>query len=216
MMNVEENQLLAYCFNSIDDPYKLVDYLGADASNNLRSALTLVFAEHAERGELDIGCSLHEWQGAGSFKSVIASGGGYSRKQWVAAFSFGVGFSDTALPLLGILIAIFGGPLTLATLPAALGVAKTLATKLAVLRGPAHRDAISLLNTLAALRERMRRNGESGQPRWSAMLAESGLNEDSAIDALRILRTKSIVTIAEWGAQEEDVKNPDNRWKVKI
>ena len=213
-MPVYENELLGFFFKPLGtDKVELSRALGPDKADNLRRALAEVLVD--ARDPLVVESSEAGIDVPPSFKSILFKGDGPNERRKVVAFSFKDGFSDTALPLLGILVAVFGGPLALGTGVAALGVVKTLWQKLIILREPQDAAAIRVLDALGRVgAASLAGNGKA--PTWTEVLAATKLDAKDAITALKFLRSKQVVEIANWGDQAENIDNPSNRWKVKL
>lgn len=211
---VRENELLADMFDRALAPVDLIVALGRERSDYLREAFSHLLVEQADSGAPGITYTVEELAAPPVFKSVLYEKGGYAGSRALLVFNFGIGFSDTALPLAGLLIALFSGPLALASAVAALGIAKTLWSKLVILRSPQNDDAISLLKSLAVAKEAEIRHGFKTDPTWQVWLSASGINDHSAVNALKFLNASKIITASEWGDQAGDLENPENRWRV--
>ncbi|WP_421999340.1 hypothetical protein [Reyranella sp.] len=213
-MVVYENELLGFFFAPLGtEKVELSRHLGPDGTDNLRRALAEALVEAqdpllVETAEASIDVP-------SSFKSVLFRGGGPGERRKVVTFSFKDGFSDSALPLLGILVAVFGGPLALGTGVAAAGAVRTLWQKLVILREPEDAAAIRVLDAVGRVGAAKVAEGARA-PTWQDILAATGLDEKAARTALGLLRTRKVVDVESWGDQAEDLDHPLNRWKVRL
>src|SRR5262249_36066232 len=156
-----------------DKKVELSRHLGPIAVDNLREALAESLLDAAEGADALVESSATSIDVPPSFKSILFRRGRSSDTRMVVAFSFRSGFSDSALPSLGILIAVFSGPLALATAVAALGVVKTLWQKLVVLRAPQDRHAIRLLDAMGRVGAANLANFAKAEARWTEILRAS-------------------------------------------
>ena len=217
-MDICENELLAHYFGKVGaDPIAITKHLGGQNCSTLREVLAILLFEEAQSPSSPyLAFDAEQLADTTSYKSILYKGGGYSGERWILSFTFKDALNETALPLLGILIAIFGGPLTLATVPAALGVAKLLWGKLAVLREPEDAHAIRLLEALSEVRVRNLLDGLVPEPAWHEILEQTDLTGEQALAALKQLRVRKIVDVAQWGDQSENLEHLQNRWKVTL
>lgn len=217
-MTIYENQLLGYFLAPLGQRrLALVDAIGADGADALRYALASVLLEvAADRDNPFLTVEETERPAPPRFRSVVWRGGGLDEPATLYAFNFKEAFTGSGLSLLGLLVSLDGGALSLAAIPAGAELLRNLWSKLAVLREPEHADAICLLNAMAAARADLRLAGSSSGPRWDDVVTRSGLDREAARTALNLLRDKGIVEVSEWGGQAEAVDHPDNRWRVKF
>jgi hypothetical protein len=212
-----ENELLGYYFGrSGSDPLDIQRILGRDACDNLRSAIASELLEQAKRDDTDlVDFEVVSLSGGAQFNSILYRGGGYSGPRKIILFGFKGTFRESALPLLALVIAAATGVLGLASLPVAGAVIKAAWSKLEVLREPQDRSAILLLEALSAAK--LRHKGQDGRkdPSWKEVLEQAPLDPQAAQAALKVLRTRSLVEISEWGDQTDDDEHPGNRWKVQ-
>jgi len=214
-MPVYENELIGYFFKPLGtEKVELSLHLGPEMTNNLRHALVEALVDSGD--PLLVESSEAAVDVPASFKSILFESGRSDDRRKVIAFSFKDGFTDSALPLLGILVAEFGGPLTLASGVAALGVVKTLWQKLVILREPQDAHAIRLLDAFGRVGAANLSGNGKAAPSWQEIVAATKLDAKDAITALKLLRSKAVVEIESWGAQAEDLDNLANRWKVRF
>jgi hypothetical protein len=215
-MQVYENELLGFFFAPLGaEKVELARQLGAEPTGHLREALaeTLLDAQ-ASPGLVE--SSVVSMDLPTPLKSILIKLGRSNDSRQVVAFTFTDAFKDSALPLLGILIAVFAGTVSLASVSAALGVAKTLWQRLVILRAPQDADAIHLLEALGCAGAANLADRRTIAPTWEQTVAVSGLDPKQASVALRLLRGKAIIEIESWGGQREDLDHLANRWKVRF
>ncbi|MFZ5781440.1 MAG: hypothetical protein ACOY4R_14705 [Pseudomonadota bacterium] len=213
-MPVYENELLGFFFKPLGaEKVELSRQLGPDRTDKLRCALAQALVEAKDPRLVETAEAVIDVPPA--FKSVLFRGGGPDERRKVVTFSFKDGFSDSALPLLGILVAVFGGPLALSTGVAAAGVVKTLWQKLVILREPEDAAAIRVLDAVGRTgAANLTREGKA--PTWREIHAATRLDAKVAVTALKFLRGKKVIDVESWGDQAEDIENPLNRWKVRL
>jgi hypothetical protein len=216
-MQVYENELLGFFFAPLGaEKVELARQLGAEPTGNLRQALAEVLLDAEEASPSLVESSVVSMDSPTPFRSVLFKLGRSNDNRQVVAFSFTDGFKDSALPLLGILIAVFAGAVSLASVPAALGVAKTLWQRLVILRTPQDADAIRLLEALGRAGAANLVDRRTIAPTWEQTVVLSVLDPKHASAALRLLRSKAIIEIESWGGQREDLDHLANRWKVRF
>jgi hypothetical protein len=214
-MPVYENEVLGFFFNPLGtEKVELSRHLGPEMTNNLRHGLVEALVDSDDPALVESSEAAIDVPPA--FKSILFERGRSDDRRKVIAFSFKDGFTDSALPLLGILVAVFGGPLTLASAVASLGVVKTLWQKLVILRAPQDTHAIRLLDALGRVGAANLTGSRKAAPRWQDVVAASKLDAKDALTALKVLRGKAIVEIESWGGQAEDLENLANCWKVRF
>jgi hypothetical protein len=216
-MQVYENEILGFFFAPLGaEKVEIARQLGAEPTGNLREALAeaLLDAEEASPGLVE--SSVVSMDLPTPLKSILFKLGRSHDSRQLVAFSFSDAFKDSALPLLGIFLAVFAGTVSLATVPAALGVAKTLWQRLVILRAPQDADAIHLLEALGCAGAANLADRRTIAPTWEQTVAQSGLDPKQASLALRSLRSKAIIEIESWGGQREDLDHLANRWKVRF
>ena len=217
MGTVYENELLGYFLRPAGgDKVAVSKELGTERLAILCNALAETLLTESEKSASLVEVEMVKIKDATSFKSVLFRKGRTTQSREIVAFSFKDAFSETALPLLGILIAIFSGPLAWASVPAILGVMRTLWKKLVVLRGPKDEHAIRLLETLARAGAADLVASRPASPLLESLVAASGLSSTDALKALERLLAKEVVEIASWGGQAGDIGNTQNRLRVRL
>lgn len=216
-MQVYENELLGFFFAPLGaEKVELARQLGTESTSNLRQALAEALLDAEEASPPLVESSVVPMNLPTSFKTFLLKPGRSNDTRQVIAFSFTDGFKESALPLLGLLIAVFAYPLSLASVPAALGVVKTLWQKIVILRAPQDANAIRVLEALGRSGAANLADRRTIAPTWEQTVALSGLDPTQASLALRLLRSKGIIEIEGWGGQREDIDNPHNRWKIRF
>jgi hypothetical protein len=216
-MEIYENELVGFFFAPMGaDKVELARQLGFEQTNTLRQALAEALLDEEAVSPSLVDSTVAEIEQPPSFKSILLKRGRSIDNRKIVVFRFKDAFKETALPLLGILIAVFSGTLALASVPAALGVVKTLWEKLVVLRSPEDTNAIRLLEALGCSGAANLAANRPAAPTWEQILAASDLAAKDAANALKLLRGKAIIEIDSWGGQAEDVEHLSNRWKVRL
>ncbi len=218
MVKIYENQLLGHFLSPLGDRrLAIVELLGEEGAVGLREALAFVLLEQANVADNPwVAVAESDRPASPGFRSVVWRGGGYSSPAKLYAFDFKDAFKASALPGLGLALSLFGGPLTWALVPSGGEILRTLWSKFAAIREPEHADAIRLLDALSQEKANLRIGGSHLAPRWGDVMRRAAMDEASAREALKLLRDKSIIQIAEWGDQAEAVDHADNRWRVKF
>jgi hypothetical protein len=150
------------------------------------------------------------------FSSVVYRDVGADGTRKMVTFGFRDAAIETALPLLGIAIAVFTGKAGLASLPQVGSVIKTLWSKLVVLKRPEDGDAIDVLEAMSRVRARQLLLGAGEYPSGGDLVHELSLGSEAVARALTRLRSTGVVEAVAWGGQTGDVGNAANRWRVKL
>ncbi len=214
-MKVYENELLGLFLKRLDGrQVELVETLGEEASDQLRQALAAFLNNQAQNGDgRYVTVEESEHPSPPDFKSVVWRGGAPGRAR-LLAFNFKNAFTDSALPLFGLILSLFGGPLTWASLPSGLELMQKLWSNLSLLKEPENADAIVLLDALVKAKAKHALAKSADLPSWSETLLELGPASSNPSAALDFLLEKKIVEIRSWGGQAGDKLHPDNRLTV--
>jgi len=216
-MQVYENELLGFFFKPAGaEKVEISRQLGSQAASVLREAIAATLLDEQAASPSLFQTHIADIEPSQSFKSILFKQGRANDNRKIVVFNFKDAFNDTALPLLGLLIAAFSGPLKLETLPEALEVVKGLWGKLIVLRTPQDADAIRLLDALGRVGAADIAAAGQAPPTWATLLAASGLPAADALTALKLLQARGVLEIARWGGQEENLEDPGNRWRVAL
>lgn len=216
-MPIYEHELLGFFFDPLGtEKVELTRQLGAGPATNLRQALAEVLLDADDASRLLVESAVVSVNQPTSFKSILLKRGDAGDAQKIIAFNFTDAFKETALPFLGILIAVFASSAALGSAIPALGIVKTLWQKLVILRAPEDADAICLLDALGHAGSANRADHKTIPPTWEQLLATSELDPKQGSLALKLLRSKGIIEIESWGGQDEDIDNLANRWKVRF
>jgi hypothetical protein len=218
MRYVKERELLGYCLQPLGDiGYELLDRWSEEEAVALRSALAQILIDEADQSDLlRVEWSATENLAGQRFDSVIFRDKGKDGTQMMVTFGFRDAAVETALPLLGIAIAVFAGQFGLASALQIAGAAKTLWAKLLVLRRPQDGDAIDVINAILRVRARHLADGRDKYPTGEDLHSELPLAPDLLARALTWLRSKSVVEAVAWGGQRDDDSHLANQWRVKL
>jgi hypothetical protein len=150
-----------------------------------------------------------------SFKSIVYKSPG-AKPNRMLTFTFKDAAVETVFPILGIALAIYTKGWGIETIPEALGVLKTLWSKLVVLKRPEDADAIDLINAIARVRVKHVLDGSNEHPTSLELETNSGLSKVGLVAALTTLRSRGVIEASSWAAQTDDMNQEGNRWKIKL
>jgi hypothetical protein len=218
MIQVQENELLGYSLRPLGDAgAALVARMSDEEATAVRAALAQVLLdESSQPGEPRVEVAATTIPAGAPFSSVVYRDIGADGTRKMVTFAFRDAAVETALPLLGIAIAVFTGKAGLASLPQVGGVIKTLWSKLVVLKRPQDSDAIDLLEAMSRVRARHLLLGAGEYPSGGDLVRELSLGAEAVTRALTRLRSAGVVEAVAWGGQTGDLGNAANRWRVKL
>lgn len=151
-MPIYEHELLGFFFDPLGtEKVELTRQLGAGPATNLRQALAEVLLDADDASRLLVESAVVSVNQPTSFKSILLKRGDAGDAQKIIAFNFTDAFKETALPFLGILIAVFASSAALGSAIPALGIVKTLWQKLVILRAPEDRTPFACWTRLGML-----------------------------------------------------------------
>jgi len=214
MRQVLENQLLGWSWQSLgaDTALALADRVSDEHADELRAAMaSVLLQEDASRVET----AATEVPAGTPFNSVLYRDVGTDGTRRMIVFGFRDAAVETILPLFGLALTVFGGHWGWGVVTSVGGIAKTLWSKLAVLKRPDDADAIDVLEAIVRVRARHVAAGENEYPSGAQIGAELPLDETARNRALARLKTRGIIDAVSWGGQADDAAHLENRWRVK-
>jgi hypothetical protein len=218
MQQILENELLGFCLAPLGDhALSIVDRLSEEEAETCRLSLAAFLLNEAEQDTAPVEVSAVDVPGGRDFKSILyRDRGADDSTKKIVAFSFRDAAFATALPLLGVTIMVFTGKLALAAAPQIAGILKTLWGKVVVLKPPADKDAIDVLEGLVRVRAAAVAAGSTEYPTNVEIERQSGLLREHAQRGLSRLNSLDVIETVRWGGQAGDLNHPDNQWKVRL
>jgi hypothetical protein len=215
MLEVVETELLRTALRPLrDQRLAVVDTLDDTEAEAVRQALAGVLLEEAEAGT--VGRRHVALVVPPGFKSILYRREGDDGVSQVVVFNLQDAATETAISLLGVLVAVFTGSWSFGTVISAAGVAKTLWSKLKVLRRPEDAEAIEALEALARARAKLFTAGHNEAPSTAQIEAEAMLPAEALRRALGRLKTLRVIEVARWAGQAEDMAPPGTTWKIAL
>jgi hypothetical protein len=217
MQQILENELLGFCLSRFGNrAIAVVDTLSEEEAETWRMSLATFLVDESKQGESRVEVAEVDVPDGRDFKSVIYRDRGAGGTRKIVCFSFRDAAFETALPLLGVAIAVFTGKFAVGSIPQVAGILKTLWGKVIVLKPPADNDAMNVLESIVRVRAATVAAGGKEYPTTGEIERQTALQRDLIGRALSRLKSLAVVEAVQWAGQADDLLHPENRWKVKL
>jgi len=216
MQKVLENELLGASFQPLGDGAAvLVEHLGIDSAEALRTSLALFLKGLADGGDAYVSADVISLEVDTGFRSVLYIDKAPEANK-IIAFSFKTATAKGLLPILGIAAAIYCPPITIAVIQPALEFMKHLWTSLVVLERPQDDHCIDVVEAILKADVHRTIGMDEGVPTSAALLQRVGLEAEEFEKAITRLRAINVVEVAQWGRQTGDLQAANNQWRMKL
>jgi len=212
-MELEQAQLIAHCVDRNGlDAAALLQSLSDRRHADIERLLVQVLLQEAEVGRVAV--QAHELDAPTGWGAVLHRRRD-GKSQVVYSFAIRDAATETALPILGLLLTVLAATPWVPWVQGA-AVVKTLWGKLVRLRRPEDGEAIDVLDALARAAARQRWAEGAPAPTAVEIAQEAGIEIARAIAALTRLERESVVEVAEWAGQRGETAAEGNRWRVRF
>lgn len=214
MKKISEDALIPFCLDHL--PADLRDRILLSDPDRLNSVRSLLAEHLLQTADVDPGVvyeaeEMTISQGSDlGFRIGRVSADGNTIKLYT--FGFKDAAKATALQILGLGLAVFLAPVTLAQGVQALAIVKSLWEKLIVLERPQNGDAIDMMEAIGKHRAAYLAEGVETMPSTEELLA--GTDSVAATAALKWLEGQKLIEAALWGGQAGDASHPQTRWRI--
>ncbi|MDM0109615.1 hypothetical protein QTH97_32165 [Variovorax sp. J22R24] len=214
MSDVLETEVLQHCLSRVGEHATAVAAsFEPEQLEALRARLAQLLLAEATSGHSLVTTRELQVSAPPNFKSVLYKSG---RANMLVAFSFGDAATEAGLQILGLAIVLFTTGPSLLTTTQLGSVLKTLWSKLVVLKQPGDSEAIAVLEAMTRVRARHRTTNKDLYPTTQEIQSDANMSAECAKLAFTKLKSKGVIRVITWGAQEDDVTNAENRWAIKL